>query len=147
MSRNLLTAMVIISIAMLTLGCFWFFKFKPELDRVTNSNIAYAIEYKIDEYHKAIGSYPTGDEVEILHQLRGNNPKNAHIIKGDQGFLIDGNHLVDTWGNPLTITIDPSAELPARVVSSGKNGIAGDDDDIDSSAAREILKQRGETAQ
>lgn len=145
MPRTILTAMIIVSVAMLTLGGFWFFHFKPEMDKVTNSNIAYVIEYKIAEYHEKVGSYPVGDEVEILHQLRGNNSEDARIIKGEEGFPIEANRLVDTWGNPFTITIDAEKSPAVYVVSAGKNGEAGDGDDIDSSAARKILTDRGET--
>ncbi len=145
MSNKTLTVLIIISVGLLSTSGLWFFHYLPKLRSVSTSNLAYAIEDKIHVFKTETGNFPTGDNSDILHQLRGDNSLNKRFVTSENGFKIEGNQFVDEWGNPFKITIDPTATPALTVQSPGKNGSFGDDDDVDSSIVRQILIDRGET--
>lgn len=145
MSNKTLTVLIIISVGLLSASGLWFFHYMPKLRSVSTSNLAYAIEDRIHDFKKETGNFPTGDNSEILHQLRGDNSLSKRFVTSEDGFKIEGNQFVDEWGHPFQITINPDAPPVLTVLSPGKNGIFGDADDVDSSIVRQILIDRGDT--
>lgn len=145
MSNKALTVLIIISVGLLSTSGLWFFHYLPKLRSVSTSNLAYAIEDRIYEFKTETGEYPRGDNSEILHQLRGDNSLKKRFVTSEDGFKIEGNQFIDEWGNAFRVSIDPEADPVTQVLSPGKNGVFGDDDDVDSSIVRQILIDRGET--
>ena len=145
MSSKTFTLLILVSIALLSASGLWFFHYLPELRKVSTSNLAYAIEDRMVDFKEATGSYPSGDGSEILHQLRGNNSAKKRFVDSEDGFKIEGNQFIDEWGNPFRITIPATDDDSLEVLSPGKNGTFGDDDDVDSSIVRKMLLDRGET--
>jgi len=130
------------SFLLITMLSFYFF-FYPRLERFASSAICYAVETRIHEYHEEFGEWPSGDNTSILHQLRGDNPEGLVFLKEEDGFPIEGNQLVDSWGHPLIINM--TDEGP-HVISPGKSGVPGTDDDIDRSVFLEMEGRKGESA-
>jgi len=134
-------ALIITSVFLLVTVVTFYFYFYPRLERLASSTICYAVEKRIHDYYDAFGEWPSGDNTSILLQLRGDNPDNRIILKEEDGFLIDGNQLVDQWGHPLIINFTDDGP---HVLSPGKSGIHGTDDDVDRSI---FLKMQGENSE
>src|ERR1700722_9161593 len=59
--------------------------------------------YALQQYRERIGSYPVGNNAEVVRALLGNNPKNLIILVGRKKTLNTKGEFVDPWGTPLRI--------------------------------------------
>jgi hypothetical protein len=69
-------------------------KFNEDVD-----NLFYALQ----QYKEHVGSYPVGNNAEIVKTLMGNNPKNMIILVGRKTEVNSKGEIVDPWGTPLRI--------------------------------------------
>lgn len=69
-------------------------KFNEDVD-----NLFYALQ----QYKERIGSYPVGNNAEVVKALMGNNPKNLMILVGRKKEINSKGEFVDPWGTPLRI--------------------------------------------
>ena len=61
------------------------------------------IFYSLQRYKDVVGSYPVGNNAEVVKALMGNNPKNMIIIVGRKKNVNSKGELVDPWGTPYRI--------------------------------------------
>jgi hypothetical protein len=59
--------------------------------------------YALQKYKEQVGSYPVGNNAEIVKALMGNNSKNLMILVGRKKDLDSKGQIVDPWGTPLRI--------------------------------------------
>jgi hypothetical protein len=59
--------------------------------------------YALQQYKERIGSYPVGNNAQVVQALLGNNPKNLIILVGRKKDLNSKGEFVDPWGTPLRI--------------------------------------------
>ena len=133
-----MVAVAVAGVCALTASLCWFLYFFPKLKRFSTSNLALAIEKRVDDYHAELGEWPDGlDNKGVLVQLRGDNDQGKVILKDTDGFLVRRNQLVDEWGHPFVFTRAKGGGIKA--VSPGPNGVSGDKDDVDHTEARAFL--------
>ena len=89
-----------------------------------------ALQYYETEYDK----YPSGSSSEMLHVLRGNNPKKKVFLSIPERSTDKTGEFVDPWGTPYRIIIESTNGV--TIQSAGKNRIFGDNDDVIMSAPR-----------
>lgn len=132
--RGCLIALVFVAVSALTAALFLHFQVMPKLRLLAASNLVFETNRRLDAYHREFGAWPHGDATDVLMALRGRNP-GALVFVPHDGFPIEGNRIVDAWKNPLYFITDDEGRL--RSLSPGKNGLPGDDDDVDESIAAE----------
>jgi len=59
--------------------------------------------YALQQYKDRVGSYPVGNNAEVVRALQGNNPKNLMILVGRKKEINSKGEFVDPWGTPLRI--------------------------------------------
>jgi len=59
--------------------------------------------YALQQYKERIGTYPVGNNAQVVQALLGNNPKNLIILVGRKKELNSKGEFVDPWGTPLRI--------------------------------------------
>ena len=59
--------------------------------------------YALQQYKEKVGSYPVGNNAEVVKALQGNNPKNLMILVGRKKEINSKGEFVDPWGTPLRI--------------------------------------------
>lgn len=59
--------------------------------------------YALQQYKERIGTYPVGNNAQVVQALLGNNPKNLIILVGRKKDLNSKGEFVDPWGTPLRI--------------------------------------------
>lgn len=57
----------------------------------------------LQQYKEHVGSYPTGNNAQIVKALKGQNPKNVIILVGRKNEVNDKGEYVDPWGTPLRV--------------------------------------------
>jgi hypothetical protein len=57
----------------------------------------------LQKYKERAGSYPAGNNAEIVKCLQGNNPKNIIIVVGHKKNFNTKGELIDPWGTPFRI--------------------------------------------
>jgi hypothetical protein len=57
----------------------------------------------LQQFKEVVGSYPAGNNAEIVRALGGQNSKNVIILVGRKKDLNSKGELVDPWGVPLRI--------------------------------------------
>jgi hypothetical protein len=55
------------------------------------------------QYKEHVGSYPTGNNAQIVKTMRGQNPKNVIILISRKTELNEKGEFVDPWGTALRI--------------------------------------------
>jgi hypothetical protein len=73
----------------------------------------------LQQYKEHVGSYPTGNNAQIVKALLGQNPKNVIILVSRKNELNEKGELVDPWGTPLRIYFSDTSVL---IRSAGPNG-------------------------
>jgi hypothetical protein len=72
----------------------------------------------LQEYKEHVGSFPTGNNAQIVKALRGQNPKNVIILVNRKTELNEKGELVDAWDTPLRIYFSDTSVL---IRSAGEN--------------------------
>lgn len=72
----------------------------------------------LQEYKEYVGSYPTGNNAQVVKALMGQNPKKLIILVGRKHELNEKGEFVDPWGTPLRIYFSGDGIL---VRSAGPN--------------------------
>ena len=72
----------------------------------------------LQTFKENVGTYPTGNNAQVVKALMGRNPKKLIILVGGQYDLNDKGEFVDPWGTPLRIYFDEGGVL---VRSAGPN--------------------------
>ena len=57
----------------------------------------------LQQFKEHVGSYPTGNNADILKALQGQNSKNLIVLVGRKSELNSKGEIVDPWGTPLKI--------------------------------------------
>ena len=74
--------------------------------------------YALQKYKEHVGSYPIGENVDVVKALEGNNPQHVFVDIGRRKTLNDKGELVDPWGTPFRIYFSGSGIL---IRSAGPN--------------------------
>ena len=83
---------------------------------------------EIEGYKNEFGSYPTGDNAQILKKLFGDNPKQIKFLRPKNVSINQAGEFLDPWGTPFAINF---LSTNSFVISSdGPNRKFGDKDDI-----------------
>ncbi len=72
----------------------------------------------LQRYKEVVGTYPQGNNAQIVKALMGTNPKNVIILVGRKNNLNEKGEFVDPWGTPLRIYFADNGIL---VRSAGPN--------------------------
>lgn len=72
----------------------------------------------LQQFKEYVGSYPAGNNAEIVKAMMGQNPKNLIILVGRKSDMNSKGEIVDPWGTPLRIYFSPNGIL---VRSAGPN--------------------------
>ena len=72
----------------------------------------------LQQFKEHVGSYPTGNNAEILKALQGQNSKNLIVLVGRKSDLNSKGEIVDPWGTPLRIYFSGTGIL---IRSAGPN--------------------------
>jgi hypothetical protein len=82
----------------------------------------------IENYQNEFGSYPTGDSMQILKKLLGDNPQKIKFLRPENMSLNQAGEFLDPWGTPYVISFSSTNSFV--ISSAGKDKIFGDTDDI-----------------
>lgn len=83
----------------------------------------------IRSYGAMFGGNPVGTNPEITKALDGDNPKQAHFLRAEDGLRINGNgELIDAWGTPFFFHQLSAAET--EIHSAGPDKIMWTADDL-----------------
>ncbi len=140
MKRGCLLATTLLAAAICAGASLLHFYFVPKKLRYDSSAIALKLEDGLAQYRSETGAYPPGDAPAVFAALLGENDRNRAYI--DPRFREQSNpagEVTDVWGRAFRLENLP--EGPPRILSSGRNGVFGDEDDIDSSLARAMIPQ------
>jgi hypothetical protein len=91
-------------------------------DKVRARALVHALHAALEDYHKMYGGYPEGTPGQIMLALRGTNEKGNVFLECPLESLNEHGELVDPWGTPFRIAIDPHKKTP-HVRSAGPNMI------------------------
>jgi hypothetical protein len=72
----------------------------------------------LQQFKEHVGSYPTGNNADILKALQGQNSKNLIVLVGRKSELNSKGEIVDPWGTPLRIYFSGTGIL---IRSAGPN--------------------------
>ena len=72
----------------------------------------------LQQFKEHVGSYPTGNNADILKALQGQNSKNLIVLVGRKSDLNSKGEIVDPWGTPLRIYFSGTGIL---IRSAGPN--------------------------
>jgi type II secretory pathway pseudopilin PulG len=72
----------------------------------------------LQQYKENVGSFPVGNNAEVVKALLGQNPKKLIILVGRKNELNERGEFVDPWGTPLRIYFSDKGVL---VRSAGPN--------------------------
>ena len=72
----------------------------------------------LQQFKEHVGSYPTGNNADILKALQGQNSKNLIVLVGRKSDLNSKGEIVDPWGTPLRIYFSGTGIL---IRSAGAN--------------------------
>jgi hypothetical protein len=72
----------------------------------------------LQQYKEYVGTYPSGNNAEIVKAMLGQNPKNLIILVGRKSDLNSKGEMVDPWGTPLRIYFSANGIL---IRSAGPN--------------------------
>ena len=72
----------------------------------------------LQKYKEKVGSYPVGNNAEVVQALQGKNPKNVFIVVGRKMVINTKGEIMDPWGTPLRIYFSGEGVL---VRSAGPN--------------------------
>jgi hypothetical protein len=86
----------------------------------------------LQEYREHVGSYPTGNNAQIVKALRGQNQKNVIILVNRKSDLNDKGEIVDTWSTPLRFYFSDTSVLIRSAGPNGRfeNSVAPECDDL-----------------
>jgi len=85
------------------------------------------LDLGIENYKQVFGSYPTGENSNIVNLLTGNNPQKT-VFLNFRRSTEHPNEMVDPWETPYKIEFSQRTNFIIR--SAGKNKFFGDTDDI-----------------
>ncbi len=142
MPRGCVIFIIAGSLVMLAVSILYYLFFWPDHQRKGSSMCIHVIEKAMAEYAVDYGSLPEGENTVIAGLLLGENSREKEYISRKSVVLRDG-ILVDFWKQPLRFQADGQAD---KVMSAGKNGVFGDEDDIGSQLVRDVIelhKSRG----
>ncbi|HUF64228.1 MAG TPA: hypothetical protein VMN36_19280 [Verrucomicrobiales bacterium] len=138
--RGCLLAITLLAAAICTGACLLYFYFIPKKLRFDSSAIALKLEDGLAQYRSENGVYPPGDGSAVFAALLGENARNrAYIDPRFREQASPAGEITDVWGRAFRFENLP--EGPPRILSAGRNGVFGDEDDIDSSLARGLVRQ------
>jgi hypothetical protein len=86
-----------------------------------------ALSSSIENYHQTFGSYPNGENSNVVRVLTGDNPQKTVFLNFRQSTE-HPDEMVDSWGTPYQIEFVQQTNFVIR--SAGKDKIWGDKDDI-----------------
>jgi hypothetical protein len=72
----------------------------------------------LQQFKEHVGSYPTGNNADILKALQGQNSKNLIVLVGRKSDLNSKGEIIDPWGTPLRIYFSGTGIL---IRSAGPN--------------------------
>lgn len=103
----------------------------PKMQRQNSAVLAATIEEALMQYYKDYQDYPTGESVEVIKCLLGQNPHQKTYLREDFRKLLDPSGLpLDGWKRALRFERGDNGAI--KVKSAGPNGQHGDVDDITS---------------
>ena len=137
MQRGCVIFIIAASLAILVCSVILRIFFMPAYQAKGTTRIISVIEMAINEYERDFGFYPEGQNTSITKKLLGDNARSKQYIPEDS-IVVRDNRMVDLWKHPLNIIMNGKRPM---VISSGKNGIYGDDDDIKAESAPQINQQ------
>ena len=79
-------------------------------------------------YHAIYGSFPTGNNAQIIGALRGGNPRKMMIDPIGPRRMAASKEVLDIWGTAYRFRFKSNSMI--AVSSAGKNGLFGDNDDL-----------------
>jgi hypothetical protein len=86
------------------------------------------LEEAIKGYQATYGNFPSGNRVEVIKALMGNNPRKIQFICVNAGNLSPNGEYLDPWKTPYAFVF--SATNGFILSSAGKDKIWGDQDDL-----------------
>ena len=72
----------------------------------------------LQQFKEYVGTYPAGNNAEIVKAMTGQNPKNLIILVGRKSELNSKGEIVDPWDTPLRIYFSANGIL---IRSAGQN--------------------------
>ena len=138
MQRGCVISIIAGSIVILAVSVLYYLFFWPDHQRQGTSQCLYVIEKAIDEYGADFEdlSAPPSDNGELAAALLGENPRNKEYI-GKKTVVLREGKFVDFWKRELRFEEEDGV---LRGSSAGPNGDFGDDDDITSQLARDLIE-------
>ncbi len=104
---------VLLTLGMITLVCCAAWAYEALSSHLSNYRISTRLDkLKEDEdnlfdalqqYKGRMGSYPSGNNVEVAKALSGNNARSLIILVGRHQNMNDKGEFVDPWGTPFRI--------------------------------------------
>ncbi len=131
MQRGCVIFIIAASMAILVCSVILRIFFMPAYQAKGTARIIGVIEMAINEYQRDFAVYPQGQNLSLTKKLLGDNARSKRYIPKDS-IVVRDNRMVDLWKRPLNIIMNGRRPM---VISSGKNGIYGDDDDIKGESA------------
>lgn len=131
MQRGCVIFIIAASLAILVCSVILRIFFMPAYQAKGTARIIGVIEMAINEYQRDFAVYPQGQNLSLTKKLLGDNARSKRYIPEDS-IVVRDNRMVDLWKRPLNIIMNGRRPM---VISSGKNGIYGDDDDIKGESA------------
>lgn len=138
MPRGCVITIISGSVVILLVSIFYYFLIWPSTQRNGTAHLIYIIEKALVEYQKDFEEIPINNSPETCQILLGVNPRKKQYLSPNNVILRSGK-LVDYWKRPFNFNI--SHEKPS-VLSSGRNGLFGDNDDITSRLFRNNFKNK-----
>ena len=122
--KNVIT---IIVCALLLLGAYvasrfwWTHTADPKIAKFNES--ADNLLLSIQQYKEFVGSYPTGNNIEIAKALTGQTEKKVVILTVRKSEMNAKGEIIDPWGTPLQFYFSANGIL---IRSAGPNGVFED---------------------
>ena len=86
------------------------------------------IKNALDGYQSKYGCYPTGNELEVVKILRGDNQQRYQFLNIKPNRLNPDKKYADPWGTPFAINFPSTNSVVLS--SAGRDKTWGDKDDI-----------------
>ena len=79
-------------------------------------------------YHAVYGSFPTGNNAQVMNSLRGGNPRRMRMDPIGPRRMARTNEALDIWDIAYRFSFASNSTI--TVSSAGKNSLFGDEDDL-----------------
>lgn len=111
----------------------------PLAQKWGSASIVYGTEIAIEDFTTKYGNPPTGEShSEIIEEVTGGNDDRRDFFPPDLSQTIIDGQIHDSYGNPLII--ERTGKGIIRVFSTGEDGLANTEDDVNSDILPQEMK-------